>query len=149
MDAKARYLALYVLLIVVMTGCASLLQPSAPTASVPTVVAYPTETDTPMPPATDTPLPPTDTATPAATEAPTAVAAPTATPTPSAAEGSGGAGGPVAIMRDRTVARTGPGADYPPLHELGGQAQAPILGRDGNGSWWAVPGPGDGPRSRS
>jgi SH3-like domain-containing protein len=52
---------------------------------------------------------------------------------------------PVIITNDFTNVRRGPGLAYEVSHVLSAGTTAPILGRNNDDSWWAVPGPGDGP----
>lgn len=51
----------------------------------------------------------------------------------------------VVITEDFTNVRRGPGLAYEVSHVLAPGTTAPVQGRDEAGSWWAVPGPGDGP----
>ncbi|MCA9953440.1 MAG: SH3 domain-containing protein [Ardenticatenaceae bacterium] len=52
---------------------------------------------------------------------------------------------PVIITNDFTNARRGPGLAYEVSHVLSAGTTVAIVGRNETGSWWAIPGPGDGP----
>jgi hypothetical protein len=52
---------------------------------------------------------------------------------------------PVAVTQGSSRVRTGPGLNYADYYFLSGGTTLPIVGRNAEGTWWAVPGPGDGP----
>ncbi len=51
---------------------------------------------------------------------------------------------PVLITQGSTNVRMGPGLTYGVSHVLPAGTKAPLLGKNLNSTWWAVPGPGDG-----
>jgi hypothetical protein len=52
---------------------------------------------------------------------------------------------PILITNGPSRVRTGPGLHYADFFFLSGDTNLPILGRNAERTWWAVPGPGDGP----
>jgi hypothetical protein len=52
---------------------------------------------------------------------------------------------PVAVTQGASRVRTGPGLNYADFYFLSGGTSLPILGRNDERTWWAVPGPGYGP----
>jgi uncharacterized protein YgiM (DUF1202 family) len=53
------------------------------------------------------------------------------------------------VTQDVTAVRVGPGLDYELSHFLGPGTTVMLAGRNAEGSWWAIHGPGDGPGPRS
>jgi uncharacterized protein YgiM (DUF1202 family) len=52
---------------------------------------------------------------------------------------------PALVTQGPSRVRTGPGLNYADYYFLSGGTRLPILGRNPDSTWWAVPGPGDGP----
>jgi uncharacterized protein YgiM (DUF1202 family) len=53
------------------------------------------------------------------------------------------------VTQDVTAVRVGPGLDYELSHFLGPGTTVMLAGRNAEGGWWAIHGPGDGPGPRS
>ena len=135
MKRKTFFLTLFLLSLLVLPACVPVSQETGPVAQIPTLAVQPV--DTAVPPTTT--LAPTETAVSlAATPTVMVTAVPSSNPAPVNQD-------PVLITNDFTNVRRGPGLAYEVSHVLSTGATAPILGRNDAGSWWAVPGPGDGP----
>lgn len=135
---------LMLLLLIPLVACIPLGRQTGPAGQAPTVEVGLVETaESPSTTATAT-IEVTATATATAEESagpPTPTATVTTAPTVAPVD----SGEPVITTNGATNVRRGPDLDYEVSHVLGAGATAPILGRNGAGDWWAVPGPGDGP----
>lgn len=135
MKQKLPFPTLFLLTLLALPACVSVDREATPISSPSTVVFVPVNTTipptlTPSPTATAVPA----TWTPVATETTISDNAPTPVNQ-----------NPVVITNAVTNVRLGPGLAYPVSHVLSAGTTAPILGRNNAGTWWAVPGPGDGP----
>jgi len=139
-----------------LTGCLTVpvvVEGTMPTPLVTFVAAEPTggpaielsstpdRTEAPQPPTSVTPTftpwipPPTHTPAPLSGPPPTFTS-----PAPS---------DPHFVTQDVTAVRVGPGLDYELSHFLGPGTTVLLSGRNAEGDWWAIHGPGDGPGPRS
>jgi uncharacterized protein YgiM (DUF1202 family) len=126
-----------------LTACLArplIVEGEMPTPVMTLAIAEPSPEPSSEPTAT---LAPTETADPTATPTaqPTNTPAPTNTPQPTATSQAQAH----LVTQGETAVRVGPGLDYDLSHFLGPGTTAPILGRNAQGGWWAIHGPGDGP----
>jgi uncharacterized protein YgiM (DUF1202 family) len=127
--------------ITILVACGPVTQASEPGAGTPTVELELVETAT-----AESTAKPTETATPTAESTATATTAPaTETPVSTATPTAAGAIRPELVTRGPTNVRVGPGTAYAVSHALVGGTTVRIVGRNAAGTWWAVPGAGDGP----
>jgi hypothetical protein len=137
------YLFMVLGLNLLLTACLTMplvVEGEMPTPMVTLVVAEPSAEPSAMPETTET-AELTATATAQPTHTPTITIRPTIT---ARAERE-----PHLITQAETTFREGPGLTYAPYFVMGPDATAPILGRNGDGTWLATYGPGGGPGPRS